>query len=291
MRWFFRKLYSYFSFKRYSVLSSLGFHRKSVLLHGLDLSVYIREGKEPALVLVHGFLDASFGFRKLIPHLPADRKIVLIDVPSFGKSRLPEIRYLYRMDVYAGLIYEIFQKLDLRGFILSGHSMGGLLSQHLAILDRKKDRRISRLILISPGSERHNERDEVRKILFPKTRTDLNTLLSNLYQKDTPEVSAFVSMILLSEWGRKEYEWLAENTIADEKEVFLGVQARKIRLPVLIISAKNDRITPPASLKKLHRWIHGSRLVFLPEGRHAIHLEFPEQVAEIMMKYSLNKNE
>jgi pimeloyl-ACP methyl ester carboxylesterase len=257
---------------------------------GIPFSHFESKNSGQNLILLHGLLDASFGFRRLIPHLSKRWKLFIPDVPGFGKNKLPLIKFLLHLDIIAHIIYEYIRIMDLRDITLVGHSMGGLLSQHLALLDSKKEKRIARLVLISPGNHPHPKRDEIRSILFPRNRKEVLRLLHELYYKDFPDPSPFLQDTLVYEWNLPVYEMLAENTIERENEIFFGKAAENIKIPTHIIAGENDAITNLSAMKDLHSWIEGSTLDVIPLAKHAIHLEFPEIVAEIINKRGLINN-
>ena len=160
-------VFDYFQYTRFQALEKQGNLKSGLLdLDGIKLHFYESQNEQRPILFLHGLLDASFGFRKIIPYLDKKHKIYLFDLPSFGKSKLPKIKFLYQIDYFANLIYEGIQKLNLKNLTICGHSMGGLVSQHLALLDSEK--RIEKLILLAPGNSPHPERDRMRSILFPK---------------------------------------------------------------------------------------------------------------------------
>ncbi|MCB1178649.1 MAG: alpha/beta hydrolase [Leptospiraceae bacterium] len=238
-----------------------------------------KSGNKP-LVYIHGLLDASFGFRKILPHLSNEWKVYLVDVPSFGKSKLPPLKVLFQIPIFAEMIYNSIKKLGLKDVTLVGHSMGGLIGQHLCLVDKNSEfQRISKLILLSPGNEPHEKRDEVRELLFPENEEEVNHLLHSLYYARIPEPSEFLKKTLVYGWNSKEYHYLAENTIEKEHEVFFGKKAGEIKIPTLILAGENDEIVPLKSLKNLKKWIKGSKLSIIHHTRHAIHLEAPVKIA------------
>ena len=268
----------------------LHLQEKKNTVGGIPFSHFESRNPGENLVLLHGLLDASFGFRRLIPHLSQRWKLYIPDVPGFGKNKLPMIKFLLHLDIIAQIIYEYISILDLRNVTLVGHSMGGLLSQHLALLDAKKEKRITRLVLISSGNHPHPQRDEIRSILFPRNRKEVLRLLHELYHKDFPDPSPFLQDTLVYEWNLPAYEMLAENTIERENEIFFGKAVEKIKIPTHIISGENDSITNLDSMKDLHSWIKGSTLDVVPFAKHAIHLEYPEIVANIINKRGLTNS-
>jgi pimeloyl-ACP methyl ester carboxylesterase len=54
-------------------------------------------GEEP-IILIHGLLDSALGFRKMIPWFDKKYKIICMDIPGFGNSKMPLVKYLYQVD-------------------------------------------------------------------------------------------------------------------------------------------------------------------------------------------------
>ncbi|WP_210412912.1 alpha/beta fold hydrolase [Leptospira gomenensis] len=243
-------------------------------------SVYFLEKnseKNKTILLIHGLLDSAAGLRRLAPKLRRDHRILIPDIPGFGKSKLPDLKYLYQVDVFADLIYEAIRRLDLRSLTLGGHSMGALIAMHIVLRDR--ERRITKLILLSPGGIPHPKRDEMKELLFPKTEEELLKLIEALYY-ETPELpGAFTRKVLISSWNELPYKYLTLNTLDREEEIFLGKKLGEIKLPSLIVSGKEDPITDPSMIKKLHSYLKKSSLVFIPGAKHAIHMEKSDEVS------------
>ena len=277
-------LYTYFSYTRYEVLKKeLGLNESYADIGGQKVCYFESPNEGQPLVLIHGLLDSAFGFRKIIPYLDKKFKLYIIDIPGFGKSKLPPIQYLYQVDIFSDMIYKVFQKLSLDNIVLCGHSMGGLIAQHIAIQD-SKNKRIQKLVLLSTGGIPHPERDKMRAVLFPADHEEVGRLLQHLYYKETPMPSKLIRKTLVHNWNSREYKFLAENTIERETEIFFGKEARKIKIPTWIISGKQDLITTPEAMKTLKSYIRGSKLILLEHTRHAIHLEKPKDVADIINK-------
>ncbi|WCL49821.1 alpha/beta fold hydrolase [Leptospira sp. GIMC2001] len=268
----------------------LGFHEKFIDLGGHSVFFLERDGNPtlPTLVLVHGFLDLSYGYRKLLDHLPYEGRILIPDHPGYGFSRLPKVSYLYQIDVIANILYRSLEKTFTTEMILCGHSMGGLISQKMVLLDQKLNKNngiFKKLILLATGGVPHPNRDEMKEILFPKNDSDIRHLLTHLYHAEFPQPSWLSRKILLATWNGIENQFLAENTIRREKEIFFGDRAKEIKLPTLIISGDEDELTTPGMMKNYSKWIRKSQLFILPRTKHALHYERSVHVAEIMDKF------
>ncbi|MBF3371965.1 alpha/beta hydrolase, partial [Leptospira interrogans] len=139
---------------------------------------------------------------------------------------------------------------------------------HVALRDREK--RISKLVLISPGGIPHPQRDEMKELLFPKNENDLLKLIEPLYY-ETPELPGKIARkALIRSWNELPNQFLTVNTLEREDEIFLGKRLREIKIPALIVSGKEDPITDVTMTKKLHSYLKKSKLVLLPEAKHAI---------------------
>ncbi|MCX7997872.1 MAG: alpha/beta hydrolase [Leptospiraceae bacterium] len=283
--WIYSLAYNYFLWKRYRYLhKELGFYEKHVNIGNQNIVYQILENSNIPIVCIHGLLDSAASFRKLAFYLKENFSIYLLDIPAFGKSKLPPIKHIYHLDLFARMIYDSFQKLEIKNFILLGHSMGGLLAQHIALLD-KKAKRIKKLVLLASGNAPHPRRDEMRKLLFPKTKKELEFLFQHLYSTEKQLPNEFVLNALLHVWNSDSYHYLAENTIAREREIFLSKKISKIQIPILFIFGEKDILTSVHDMNQMYAQVkHGKKFV-IPNASHAIHLEFPEEIASYIQDF------
>ncbi len=260
-------------------MKNMGGISRYVDLGGHSLFYWEFEGDfKTTLVFLHGLLDEGFSNRRIVKELlGANVRILVFDLPGYGKSKLPRIKYLYQIDVWGALLYESFKKLDLKQCTLIGHSMGGLISQHIVLKDNH--RIIEKLVLLAPGGMPHPNREEMRDLLFPKTEKSVSKLLQNLYGDEAPEPHYLLRKTLVNVWNGWENEYLQENTIAREDEIFHGDRIRMITIPTLILAGERDEITPPAMMKRMKSLLRRCSLIWLPGAKHAIHLERPREIA------------
>lgn len=281
-KFLYKLIHFIYEYNRYSQLKTFGLKETKNDIEGIEFTHFQNNSGSRVLVLLHGLLDSSFGFRRIIPHLDSSWNLYVPDLPGFGKNMLPEISYLYHLDIFSTIVYDWIKVLNLRDIILVGHSMGGLISQHIALLDSKKDRRINKILLIAPGSSPHPDRDTIKAILFPQNRAEVLRLLHELYYKDFPEPSPIIQDTLVSIWNSKGLEFLTKNTIAREKEIFFGDRASEIQIPTYILAGREDKITDMEMMNNLNSWIPNSTLEFIENAKHALHLEHPKLVADFI---------
>jgi pimeloyl-ACP methyl ester carboxylesterase len=125
----------------YSTMSTLS---KTLLLpDGRKLAYRQRRGRGNPIVLVHGLLDCSAGWKTFIAR--TQRPVVAFDLPGMGGSERPTRPQLsaYAEDLADGIDY-----LDLHDFTLVGHSLGGAVATALAELIPHE---VTDLVLLAPS--------------------------------------------------------------------------------------------------------------------------------------------
>ena len=95
---------------------------------------YIDEGHGRPLLLMHGNPDWSFLFRKMIPLLRDDFRVVAMDYPGFGMSDHPD-GYGYRPQDHGQVASELVRHLDLRDAVILGQDWGGPIGMDVASRD------------------------------------------------------------------------------------------------------------------------------------------------------------
>ena len=243
---------------------------------------WIRRG-EPCFVFIHGLLDSSSGFRKIIQNLPKEFGVLSIDLPGFARSPFPLEKIYYDLPVMAKTVADFLETIPEKKLVLVGHSMGGLVVQH--IVAKYPSSKFRKIVLISSSSFPHPERDEMKSLLFPNTLKKIDILLGELYFQKPPELPIWVKFLLLQNWNSKPYRFLTENTLAHEEEVFFGNQSKKIKLPTLLLLGDFDRIVPKSLVQKLKRILKKSKLILIPNAKHAVHLERAEEVSKEILKF------
>jgi pimeloyl-ACP methyl ester carboxylesterase len=111
------------------------------------LSTYVVDaGEGPPVVLIHGYGDTADGWRRVVPGLLRDHRVIALDVPPFGRSE--EIRAKRLIDFYKGFFPALFDKLELERATVLGHSLGGAIALHLTL---ERPDLVERLGLVAPA--------------------------------------------------------------------------------------------------------------------------------------------
>lgn len=97
------------------------------LPNGITLH-YVEQGKGPLLILLHGFPDFWYGWRKQIGPLSGHFRVVAPDMRGFNLSDKPGSLNDYKIDVLAKDIDLLIGALGEKEAFLVGHDWGGIVA-------------------------------------------------------------------------------------------------------------------------------------------------------------------
>ncbi len=293
-------LFFYRNHKLHKRILQQGFYLKKINFEGIKIYYYTNFNKESDpqkkhLILLHGFLDRSFTFRKILKYIKNDYNVYLIDLPGHGNTKVPFIRELWQISTLTrGLYRFIFEYLQIQKPIFLTHSMGGFLIFHILKYAKKRKEYPSKfnciLFAIAPGmlKFRNDLLQKNRKLFFPETIEDINQLLKNLFPVHLPEIPIFIKYYLLQEWNHLGMKYLTLNTFENETEVFFtenALQKNPHPEKTYFIWGNLDNIVPIEYGKKLTKIVKNSKLIVIKDTGHTPHYEKPEEFYKSIKKY------
>jgi pimeloyl-ACP methyl ester carboxylesterase len=117
------------------------------LVEVAGVDTYVAEGGEgPPVLLIHGYGDTADGWRRVVPGLLKDHRVVALDLPPFGRSDDPGKRKL--LDFYSEFFPTFLDEVELDRATVIGHSLGGAVALRLAC---ENPDRVARLGLVAPA--------------------------------------------------------------------------------------------------------------------------------------------
>jgi haloalkane dehalogenase len=115
---------------------------------GLRLA-HVDEGDGAPVVMLHGEPTWSFLWRKVAPPLlEAGRRVILPDLPGFGRSDKPIDRDWYSYDRHVHALAALLEELDILDATFVLHDWGGPIGLRLAV---EQPERVARLVLMDTG--------------------------------------------------------------------------------------------------------------------------------------------
>lgn len=94
---------------------------------------YVTMGEGPLVILIHGFPDYWYTWRKQIPTLAKDFKVVAIDQRGFNKSGQPSGVGQYSMDNLVGDVKSVIEHFGRKQATVIGHDWGGAVAWTFAM--------------------------------------------------------------------------------------------------------------------------------------------------------------
>jgi pimeloyl-ACP methyl ester carboxylesterase len=114
-------------------------------IHGYRRA-FVRGGKGPALLFIHGIGDSSDTWRGILPALARDYTVIAPDLLGHGRSDKP--RADYSVAGYANAMRDLLSVLGIERATVIGHSLGGGVAMQFAY---QYPERCERLVLVSTG--------------------------------------------------------------------------------------------------------------------------------------------
>jgi pimeloyl-ACP methyl ester carboxylesterase len=102
-----------------------------ITVNNIRLHVSQQDGNGPALVFLHYWGGSSRTWRAVIDALPAGYRSLAPDLRGWGDSDAPA-NNAYALTDFAADVEHLVAALDLKQYVLVGHSMGGKIAQLLA---------------------------------------------------------------------------------------------------------------------------------------------------------------
>jgi len=259
----------------------------NVKLHVTDL------GNGPAVVLIHGYplSDASWEYQ-YHALVKAGYRAIGITLRGFGQSDKPFGKYDY--DQFADDIKSVLDQMDIKDAVIGGHSMGGAIVLHYAA--KYNGAHIKKLGLFSAAAPRHTKTADYPYPLF--TKEDISSWVA-LNDSDRPALLAAVGGKFalnatslspgIGQWlysiELQSSAYAMEQALISLRDEDLRADLAKIKIPTLIMHAKNDHIVAYALAQQMNKGIEGSKLVTFDKSGHASFLEEKDKFNEELIKF------
>ena len=108
---------------------------------------YTDHGEGPTLILLHGVPSSSWMYRKIIPELQDNVRVISVDLLGFGSSEKPDdANAAYALRDHSTRLEELLASLDVENYALLVHDMGGLVGWELM---RDKPDAITHLVVLN----------------------------------------------------------------------------------------------------------------------------------------------
>jgi pimeloyl-ACP methyl ester carboxylesterase len=202
---------------------------------------------------------------------------VIIELPGHGESGGQGEEEIGR---YAEHVHSFMKIRGLTKVFLVGHSMGGAITQTVAL---KHPEAIKGIILVGTGA-----RLRVLPLILNGIKSDFEATIREIvkfsYSRKAPRDSIERGV---SDLMRCQPEVLLGDFLACDRFDMMN-EVGKIDLPTLILCGNEDQLTPVKYSEFLQSRIKGSNLEILPDAGHMVMMEaakaFNEKIGEFISK-------
>jgi pimeloyl-ACP methyl ester carboxylesterase len=264
-----------------------------------DVELHLAEaGQGPPLLLLHGWWEHWYTWRKLIPALSRDYRVLCPDLRGFGWSEAPAKGY--DRETMARDILGLLDELGIERVRVAGHDWGGWLGFLLCLMAPERVERFMALGIANPsaplsaasvanywrfwyqwvlaapllGAAAVRRLSQQRGLILrwaagpPETR-DERTLQIFLAQLEEPE-RVRASVLLYRAF-----------LLRDMRRMLLGrYRRRRPRVPTLLLHGAGDKIIRPSNLPHPKAWAEDLEIELIPDCGHFIVDERPGLVLE-----------
>jgi 3-oxoadipate enol-lactonase len=239
--------------------------------HGCRLYHEVRGRGEP-LVLLEGLGGDIAGWRRNIPRLAGELRVIAFDHRGNGRSSAPDEPMT--MFTFVDDAVAVLDHLGIDRAHLYGQSFGGMVAQEVALT--LPDRVRSLILACTHPGVRHAA--PIRATV-PKDRP-WEALYSERFRREHPDEVAEdlrLGTPQAPQMARRQWEAM-QGFDSFERLPSLGV-------PTLILHGTEDRTVHPDNARVLADRIPGARLVLLEGAGHVYHAEQPEAADAAVLEF------
>lgn len=226
------------------------------------------------LVFIHGAGGAGTFWQAQIEGLAGRFNTIAIDLPGHGAS---DGGGMDKVEDYARVVIDFVRHIEAPDPVLCGLSLGGAITQQLLL---ESPDLFKAGILISSGS-----RLRVAPEIFDAIEKDFNGYLG-----------MFIKLVTSKATDPDRVKSFMENTARCKPEVLLAdfracdrfdvmQQVASVTLPVLVVTAEDDQVTPPKYGDFLEKAISKASRIHLIDAGHIVPMEKPEEVNKAIIEF------
>jgi len=254
---------------------------------------YVTMGKGPLVVLIHGFPDYWYTWRKQMPALAKHFQVVAIDQRGYNKSDQPKGVENYSMDKLVGDVGAVVDHFKQKKATIVGHDWGGMVAWTFAMQFPQKTDRLVILNLPHPKG--------LLRELANNPQQKKNSQYARNFQKKDAASKLKPEMLVL--WvrdpeARKKYlEAFRRSSIEAmlnyykanyPREPYEGRKREfpKVQCSVLMFHGLKDRFLLPGALNGTWNWVAKDlTLITIPSSGHFVQQDAAELVTKRMVKW------
>lgn len=285
-------------------MAGVELEHQRVHVNGVDLHV-VTAGEGPPVLLLHGFPENSYSWRKqLEPLVRAGFRVVVPDLRGYHESDKPAGVAAYHLDELVNDVVGLVRWTGAPRAHLVGHDWGGIIAWATAI--RRPDV-IDRLVVMNAPHPRVMLREARRPRQLAKSAYAFFfqlpalpervisarrfLLVRRLLARDPVHEGAFTSEDIeryveaLSRPGALTAALNYYRALRDPEALRWLRRAGRVEAPTLVVWGMRDLALGPWLLDGLERWVPDLRVHRIEDASHWVQNDAPDEVNEALLGF------
>jgi len=241
-------------------------------------------GDGPPIVLIHGFTGNSRNWALTVPAIRGRFRCISFDLPGHGLSDKPTDTRAYELRRMAGVVWRSIEALGVEKPILIGHSMGGMISQIIAI---EHTDALRALVLVDTAAETIPLRNIDRQRMVDAARNGgIEAAFELQLTNADPSVRQNEQFVNLwrEQFLMTSVEAYVGGAQAMATRASLIERLKSLHLPTLIVCGENDTPFLEPS-RNMHAAIPGSQLEIIAGAGHSPTFETPDKFNAVLTAF------
>ena len=253
---------------------------------------YVRSGRGPAVVLVHGFGSSLYTWKDVIPALSAGHDVVALDLPGFGESdQPPDLSF----EDFPRAVLGLMDHLGIEKAALVGNSLGGATA---AMVAADRPERVDALALIDAAGFNLGPAERPRMVSLAMSRAGSlfarlpgKRLVVEASLRQVFHDASHITPERLSEYlaaANRPGTFPAIRSLGaspGDRPAVVAQSLPRIAARTLVLWGDDDRWIPIAHADRFVAAIPGARKVVIPACGHVPQEEKPEEVARLLLAF------
>jgi epoxide hydrolase 4 len=256
---------------------------------------YVALGKGPLIVMIHGFPDFWYTWRKQMDALSADYRVVAVDQRGYDLSGRPAGVEQYAMPLLVADIGAVIKAEGRSSAVIVGHDWGGAVAwtlamthpewiQALIILNLPHPNGIQREIKNNPEQRKNSQ----YAFNFEKPGAEKNLSAEKLaaWVKDEDARARYIDAFQRSDFEAMLNYYRANYPRPDQAETATPAPLPIVMVPVLEFHGLADQALLPGALSGTWDWVGKDfTLVTIPGAGHFVQQDAPDLVTTTMIDW------
>jgi 3-oxoadipate enol-lactonase len=242
-------------------------------------------GDGPPLVLFHSLLSDRASFDAVAPELAASFRIIVPELPGFGRSQAVDGGLAAIADRMAEVVREVTE--DAPAIVL-GNGYGGFVALQMVI----RHPTIARKLILADSGAAFSDAGRAQ--------------FRNMARISSEKGLAAITDIAMRRLFAPEFQAANPDLMLDRREAFLRTDAEvfraacdalatldlrpelgRVRAPTLVLVGEHDEATPPPMSHELAAGLPDARIKILPGCAHVPQLQAPRQFLDAVSDFLL----